>query len=173
MMMLIKAIELAAEAHRYQKRKDVGKTAYINHPIEVMGILRSAYIVDEEILAAAVLHDVIEDTTYDYYDIRWKINENVADYVFEVSDDKNLPKQKRKDLQIETMSTKSDGAKLIKIADKISNMKSIIATPPVDWDSDRKKAYFDWAKQVVDQGRGMNIILDDMFDSLYSLRNGL
>lgn len=169
--MLISAIEFAAEAHKFQKRKDIGQSAYINHPIEVMTILRKfGKVEDELILAAAVLHDTIEDTAITYAHIHEEFGIVVADYVQEVSDDKTLPKQRRKELQIETMSSKSDGAKLIKIADKISNLRSVAHNPPIDWDIERRRAYFEWSKQVVDQGRGVNATLDSLFDMVYTLR---
>ena len=170
---LIDSMKFAVEAHKNQKRKDKSKTAYIVHPIEVLDILQRVGVVDEDILSAAVLHDVIEDTQYDYYDLWSMFGNTVANYVDEVSDDKTLPKQKRKNLQIETMSAKSDGAKLIKIADKISNMKSILTTTPVSWSVERKEQYFDWAKKVVDQGRGINTKLDEMFDEIDNLRDML
>ncbi len=173
-MKLQKAIEFAIDAHKEQKRLDANQTDYIVHPMQVMEILRDQVgIVDEDILAAAVLHDVIEDTKYSYDDLISVFGKTIADYVDEVTDDKNLPKQKRKDIQIETMSAKSDGAKMIKIADKISNLISIFFTPPVEWNRERKLKYFDWAKEVVDAGRGVNEKLEKMFDDVYKLKDEL
>lgn len=170
MKLLIQSIGLAAKAHVNQHREDVGKTPYINHPIEVMTILNVCGISDASILSAAILHDVIEDTSYTYEDLKILITESVANYVLEVTDDKSLPKMRRKELQIETMSSKSDGAKLIKIADKIANMRSIIKTPPVGWSSERKLEYFEWAKKVVEPALGINLALDQLFVLMYNLK---
>ena len=95
--------------------------------------------------------------------------DDVAKVVAEVTDDKRLPKHERKLLQIQTAGRKSLRARLIKIADKTSNLRSIIDSPPDDWDSARKRQYFEWAAEVVEECRGSNPWLEARFDEVYRL----
>lgn len=166
----MKALKFATEAHKDQRRKDVEYTPYINHPIEVARILTEVNVINEDIIAAAFLHDVIEDTEYTYNGIVEVFGKPIADIVLECTDDKSLPKEDRKRLQIEHALLISNEAKLIKIADKIANMEDIIHNPPAEWDVNRKLKYFEWAKQVVDNARGINKDLDDWFDTVYELK---
>jgi (p)ppGpp synthase/HD superfamily hydrolase len=92
---------------------------------------------------------------------------DVAALVKEVTDDKSLPKAERKRLQVEAAPTKSDRAKMLKIADKTSNLKAILASPPPDWSAQRKQDYFVWAAQVVAGCRGVNAALEIGFDAAY------
>ena len=85
----------------------------------------------------------------------------------EVTDDKSLPKEERKIKQIEHSAHISDEAKHIKLADKISNLRDIISSPPKDWSQERKNDYFEWAGKVIDQVRGSNSKLESIFDSLH------
>jgi guanosine-3',5'-bis(diphosphate) 3'-pyrophosphohydrolase len=86
------------------------------------------------------------------------------------TDDKRLPKQRRKELQAEHAAHISRSAKLVKLADKICNLSDILASPPKDWSLNRKREYFDWAKRVIDQVRGTNAALERRFDRLYRRR---
>lgn len=88
--------------------------------------------------------------------------------MLEVSDDKSLPAARRKELQIENASHKSHQAKLVKLADKISNLRDILASPPADWSDKRKREYFNWAKRVIDQIRGTNAKLESVFDQVFN-----
>ncbi len=161
-------LEFATEAHKFQFRKD-GVTPYINHPIKVCSLVSLVGgITNETILCAALGHDLIEDTSTTYEEIVVLFGKQVADNIMECSDDKNLPKAVRKRLQVEKVRYKSYNAKIVKLADKIANLNDIIVNPPGDWSVERKKAYFDWAKEVVDAGlRGVNPGLEEMFDDLY------
>jgi guanosine-3',5'-bis(diphosphate) 3'-pyrophosphohydrolase len=143
-----KALKLSRESHRFQLRKD-GKTPFINHPLELYEILLDNEILDEEILSAALLHDVIEDTEYTKEDMEFIIGEEITRIVLECSDDKSLSKVKRKLLQIEHSLEISEKAVLVKLVDKISNLKSIIEFPPIGWDNDRIIGYVVWSKKVV------------------------
>ncbi len=161
---LIDAYEFAAVMHRDQTRKDARRTPYINHPIEVAGILNKvAGIEDVEILSAAVLHDVIEDTGATHGELCERFGVRVADLVAECSDDKALPKAERKRLQIENAPHKSSAAKLIKLADKITNVRDILCC---EWPADRKREYLDWAQKVVQGLRGQCPSLDALFDDV-------
>jgi guanosine-3',5'-bis(diphosphate) 3'-pyrophosphohydrolase len=171
---LIDAITFAAERHKNQRRKGAGKVPYINHPLKVTKILSECGEEDIDLLIAAVLHDVIEDTTSSEEDIKGlsnvilsKFGETVLLTVLEVSDNKSLPVEERKRLQVVHTPNLSVRAKKLKIADKISNIQDIGMDPPENWTTKRKLSYLDWAKQVVEGARGLNIKLDKYFDQVY------
>ena len=162
---LLKAIRFSAGKHRNQRRRDSVKSPYINHPIEVVQVLWNVGEVrDVDILIAAILHDTIEDTNTSPEEIRDNFGEKVLSLVLEVTDDKSLPKAERKRLQIETASQKSHGAKLIKLADKCSNIRDLLALPPENWSLERRQEYLLWSEQVVAGLRGTNPALEEYYD---------
>ena len=168
---VISAISFAADKHRNQRRKDIEASPYINHPIALANILANeAGIEDEEVLAAAILHDTIEDTETTSQELADLFGDYVTAIVLEVTDDKSLPKAERKRLQIEHAPTISRRAKLVKIADKIANLRDIAASPPADWSLQRQQEYFDWAKAVVAGLRGIHPTLERIFDEVYQYR---
>ena len=124
-------------------------------------------ITDENVLCTALLHDTVEDTETTPEELTQLFGKTISELVMELTDDKTLPKAERKRLQIEHAAHASHQAKLVKLADKISNLRDIAATPPADWDMNRKQEYFNWAKKVVDQIRGTNVDLEGIFDSIY------
>lgn len=155
MSTLIGAIAFAADKHRNQRRKDDEASPYINHPIALANVLANEAGVDDvRVLMAAVLHDTIEDTETTEQDLLRLFGKDVADIVMEVTDDKTLPKAERKRLQVEHAAHISRRAKLVKLADKICNLRDIVQNPPADLPIERKEEYFDWAKAVVDGLRG-------------------
>ena len=107
-----------------------------------------------------LLHDTIEDTKTTGTELRRLFGTKVAGIVAEVTDYKRLPKERRKELQIEHAGSLSQNAKQVKLADKICNLRDILASPPKDWSIERKRQYFDWAKKVIDQVRGTNLITE-------------
>ncbi|HLU47192.1 MAG TPA: HD domain-containing protein, partial [Planctomycetota bacterium] len=138
LVLLLRAIDIAAKAHRKQRRKDDKETPYINHPIEVARILADEGGVDDpEIITAALLHDTVEDTATSLDEIRGAFGDRVARIVGEVTDDKSLPKVERKRLQIIHASEISRGARLVKLADKISNLRGLRSSVPKGWDAAR------------------------------------
>jgi guanosine-3',5'-bis(diphosphate) 3'-pyrophosphohydrolase len=144
------AADFAARRHAGQKRKGKAQEPYVNHLAEVAHLLAStAGKPDPVLLAAAWLHDTVEDTETQREEIEALFGEDVASTVIEVTDDKTLPKARRKELQVEKTPHKSDRAKLIKLADKTSNLRSLAASPPEWWDRDRVLAYVEWAEKVV------------------------
>ena len=168
---ILKAAQFAARKHRDQRRKDAVAAPYINHPLALANILREEGRVEAvAVIIAALLHDTIEDTETDYDELRGQFGVEVAEMVAEVTDTKWLKKTSRKRLQISKAARASHGAKLVKLADKIANLRDIIASPPSDWTLERKREYFDWAKRVVDQVRGANGRLERRFDQLYKQR---
>lgn len=162
---VLRAAAFAAEKHRLQKRKDAESSPYINHPIQLAHILVEAHIEDPVVLAAALLHDTIEDTNTTLDEIEIVFGQEIAQIVQECSDDKALNKLERKQAQIDHAAKVSHKAKLVKLADKIANVGDIHRTPPAGWSQERKREYFDWARKVVDQMRGTNAILEARFDA--------
>lgn len=164
---LLQATSFSAKKHRYQKRKGNDAEPYINHPLEVANLIASVgKIEDHEILMAAILHDTVEDTETTIEELTELFGEKVCKMVLEVTDDKSLPKQRRKELQIEHAPHLSFGAKHVKLADKISNVTDVLKNPPHDWSEQRKEEYIAWAGKVVDGLRGTNKHLEDYFDNL-------
>ena len=160
---ILQAAQYASEKHAGHKRK--GGEPYINHLIEVAHLVSTALSEpDANVVAAAFLHDTIEDAGVTAAELTERFGQNVTDLVLEVTDDKSLPKEERKRLQIEHAPKLSVRAQVIKLADKISNLRSIISSPPPDWDYERKKQYFEWGKQVVDGLTAPNPILKEEFD---------
>lgn len=169
--LLVDAVAFAAEKHRLQRRKDADSSPYINHPIALAHVLCvEAGVSDPRTLASAILHDTIEDTKTTHQELVARFGKPVADAVREVTDDKDLPKAERKRLQIEHALHLSKRARLIKLADKICNLRDVTARPPHDWPLVRRQEYFDWAKAVIDKIRGTHRVLEAMFDAAHSNR---
>ncbi len=163
---LLRALLFASIKHRDQRRKDVEASPYINHPIAVATVLAvEGNVTDEDILVAAVLHDTVEDTETTFVELEETFGAAVTELVRELTDDKSLPKEVRKQLQIDHAPGRSVGAKQMKIADKISNLRDITASPPADWPLERRRDYLDWAERVVAGCRGINPLLDEVFDA--------
>jgi guanosine-3',5'-bis(diphosphate) 3'-pyrophosphohydrolase len=164
---IIEAVHFAAQKHTGQQRKGAKGEPYINHPVHVAQIIHTiGGVSDFEVLAASILHDTLEDTNTSERELEEKFGKPILDLVKEVTDDKSLPKQKRKQLQIEHAPHLSVGATLIKIADKISNITDITTSPPKDWDTNRKQDYLNWGQAVVDNCKEVNRPLLDHFYSI-------
>jgi guanosine-3',5'-bis(diphosphate) 3'-pyrophosphohydrolase len=163
----IEAASFAAKRHRNQKRKGADGEPYINHPLEAANLLANVgKVEDYDVLIAALLHDTIEDTETTKEEITELFGEKVCALVLEVTDDRTLPKPARKQMQIEHAPHLSTGAKLVKLADKISNITDIINNPPHDWSLERKREYIEWGEKVVKGLRGANAELEKRFDEL-------
>ena len=149
--LILKAAHFSAQKHSTQRRKDENKSPYINHPISVaLAIAQIGGVDDPEILAAALLHDTLEDTETTLEELEAEFGKKVCEYVLDVTDDKTLPKDERKRRQIEHAKKISKGAALIKLGDKISNVTDVTNNPPADWDINRRKQYLDWAEKVIE-----------------------
>ncbi len=165
---VVKALAFAAEKHRHQRRKDREASPYINHPIDLASILTNeASVVDPLVLCAAILHDTVEDTETTLDEITACFGAEVSALVAEVTDDKSKPKDERKRLQVEHAPHASFRAQQVKLADKISNLRDMAHSPPATWDLERRRAYFDWCKRVVDGVRGRHAALEALFDAAY------
>ena len=166
---ILKALEFAARKHRDQRRKGAEGSPYINHPIALAYVLcNEGKITDPLVIAAAILHDTLEDTDTEVAELVREFGAEIAHIVLEVSDDKRLPKAERKRLQIERTPHLSPKAKLVKLADKICNLRDMHTTPPVGWSVERQREYFDWARGVVAGMRGIHKALEDIFDAAYA-----
>jgi guanosine-3',5'-bis(diphosphate) 3'-pyrophosphohydrolase len=167
---ILDALTFAIIKHRNQKRKGTD-TPYIVHPIDVMKILVSAGVDDVDILRAALLHDTVEDTDTTQLEILHKFGSKVSSIVAEVTDNKSLSKHERKILQIQHAKISSKEARLVKLADKISNLTDLTTHVPPGWSKKRVKGYFIWSCVVYRAGlQGYNRILDgricELFDNM-------
>ena len=171
--LIVKALTFAAHKHRDQRRKGADASPYINHPIALADVLcNEAGVTDQVAICAALLHDTVEDTETTPGELEQEFGAEICGVVMEVTDDKRLSKVERKRQQIEKAGQLSQRAKLVKLADKISNLRDILSHPPADWPLARQQSYFDWAKAVIDRLRGTNQTLEAVFDGLYSRRPG-
>lgn len=169
--LFFKALSFAAYKHRHQLRKGSKPFPYINHPIAVADLLvRTGNVHDAETIAAALLHDTVEDTETTLEELEAEFGPVISRLVAELSDDKRLPKQERKQRQVEHAPTLSPRARLVKLADKTCNLRDVHQDPPEGWALERKQEYFDWAKSVVDQIRGINAELENAFDEAFAKR---
>jgi GTP diphosphokinase / guanosine-3',5'-bis(diphosphate) 3'-diphosphatase len=169
--LLLKALAFAAHKHRDQRRKDAEASPYINHPIALADVLvNEGGVSDVEVLCAALLHDTVEDTATTHQELADAFGSRIARIVAEVTDDKALAKAERKRLQVEHAAALSREAKLVKLADKICNLRDVAQRPPASWDLARRSEYFDWAKRVVDGLRGVHPRLEAAFDAAYAMR---
>ena len=165
--LVLEAIRFAAEKHSDQRRKDSNSSPYINHPIQVAEMLWTiGEVRDDTLLVASILHDTVEDTSTSPEEIRTRFGQAVIELVLEVTDDKSLPKEVRKQRQIETAPHKSHNAKLLKLADKICNVRDLIDSPPRSWSLERKQEYLLWTERVVAGLRGTSPQLEIHYDEL-------
>jgi GTP diphosphokinase / guanosine-3',5'-bis(diphosphate) 3'-diphosphatase len=166
-LQVLKAADAAARWHVHQRRKGPAEEPYINHLVEVAKLVADATDgEDPNLVIAALLHDAIEDCEVPRELIAETFGEDVASLVEEVTDDKSLPKPVRKDEQVKTAPTKSPRAKILKLADKISNLRAIAASAPSDWSVKRRLEYVRWAREVAKGLRGANQKLEEQFDNV-------
>ncbi|CAF0714270.1 unnamed protein product [Adineta steineri] len=166
------ALQFAAHKHRFQKRKDSDGTPYINHPIGVAHILSNeAGIKDIDLLIVALLHDTVEDTETTHEELQQEFGTRIADLVAELTDDKNLPKAERKRLQILNAKQLSSDAIIVRLADKIYNLRDLNRETPIGWSEQRVKEYFEWSVQIARQLAGHNAQMDEILKGLFRQRN--
>ena len=162
---VLAAAVAAADWHAQQRRKGAAGEPYINHLLEVASLVsRATGGSDANLAIAALLHDAIEDQGVSWVTIAEQFGEDVADLVQEVSDDKSLPRDIRNRLQVEQARGKSARAKILKLADKISNVSAIGRDPPRDWTRERQLHYVQWGRDVVAGLRGASRELEAEFD---------
>lgn len=121
------AIYYATKAHKGQKRK-TEDVDMIYHPFTVGMILQmNGY--NENIVAAGILHDVVEDTNHTFDDIEKEFGKEVRNYVYDASEpDKSLEWEDRKKHTIEQIKNADIGSKVIVACDKISNLEDMYET---------------------------------------------
>jgi guanosine-3',5'-bis(diphosphate) 3'-pyrophosphohydrolase len=166
---ILGAARFAAERHAGQKRKGLAGEPYINHLIEVAVLIAaSSEELDANLVMAGLLHDTIEDVGVTAKELEQRFGSDVAGLVVEATDDKSLPKETRKALQVKNAPHKSPRAQTLKLADKISNLRAMLASPPADWGPQRKCEYCEWARQVVSGFTRPNSFLKAEFDKTYA-----
>lgn len=153
---LLEAIRFGINKHKNQTRKNKTKEPYIVHPIEACQMLMESNVQDEDVLIAAVLHDVLEDTETTFDEIKTKFGVRVATIVLQCTDDKTISKVERKKAQIEHVRAACVGAKLVKLADKLSNLQGLISDPPTAWSEDEIKGYTLWCMTVCEAAGSIN-----------------
>lgn len=169
--LLVEAINYSTDKHKEQKRKNPKQTPYICHPVRVARLLSNdAGITDVNVIIAALLHDTVEDTDATLDEIELLFGSQIAKIVDEVTDDKSLPKQARKQNQIDHAPHASLGAKLVKLADKLDNLSDLLTATPVGWGPDRVAEYFEWAEKVIHGLRGTNQVLESRLDEVLAAR---
>jgi (p)ppGpp synthase/HD superfamily hydrolase len=174
LVLVSRAADFAARRHVGTRRKGADRQPYVNHLAEVAELLAVATAgADAALVAAGWLHDTIEDTATDRDELASLFGDDVALLVTEVTDDKTLPKAERKRLQILHAPKISPRARMIKIADKTSNLRSLITSPPDDWERERIIDYLDWADQVVAGCRGVSTYLEQCYDETASSGRGV
>lgn len=165
MVRFTRALAFAAEAHANQRRKGAAQEPYLNHLIEVVDLVAEATGGgDTDLLIAALMHDVIEDTPVTAETLTAAFGARVTGIVLEASDDMSLPKDERRRRRIADMPHKTADARMVKTADVISNLRAIACSPPAGWGDDRRLGYLDGCRQLIDAGRGANAALEARFD---------
>jgi guanosine-3',5'-bis(diphosphate) 3'-pyrophosphohydrolase len=166
---IMRAAHFAAAKHGAQRRKGAAAEPYVNHLLEVAELVSGALTApDPNLVMAALLHDTVEDVGVTEAELVESFGPDVASLVLEVTDDKSLSKQERKRLQIVNAPKKSVRAQMIKLADKISNLRALLSSPPADWSAERRREYFEWARKVVDGLSAPHAGLKAEFDRLYA-----
>lgn len=161
-----RALDFAAHRHCDQRRKGTRGEPYVNHLAEVARLVAEASGGRElDAILAALLHDTLEDTDTSPADLTAAFGPRIAAIVGEVTDDKTQTKAERKRRQIAHAPHASPPAKLVKLADKISNLRSLRTSPPAGWDRRRIDEYIDWSCAVVAGLRGCNPYLERLFDA--------
>jgi (p)ppGpp synthase/HD superfamily hydrolase len=167
---VMQAADAAAKWHVHQRRKGAAEEPYINHLLEVAALVAEASKgKDPDLVIVALLHDAIEDHEVPRSVIAKRFGEKVAALVEEVTDDKSLEKQDRKRMQVEAAPKKSRGAKMIKLADKTSNLSAIATSPPPGWSIKRRLEYVKWAREVEAGLKGVSPFLERRFEDAAKL----
>ena len=172
---LLDALAFSADKHRLQRRKGAAASPYINHPIEVARVLaHEGGVRDIDVLVVAVLHDTIEDTATTAGEIEARFGADIAGLVLEVTDDKALSSTERKRLQVERAGSLSPRARLVRLADKLCNVRDLLHDTPHGWSVERRRDYLDWTERVIGGCRGCNPGLERAYDqALHEARSGL
>ena len=165
--LVMRAAQFAADRHKAQRRKGAAREPYVNHVLEVATLLADASEgKDPDLVIAGLLHDLVEDQGVSVDEVATKFGMGVAALVLEVTDDKSLPSAERRQLQVVNAPHKSPRARMLRIADVVSNLRALRQGPPADWPAERQRDYLQWARQLVAGCRGVNTRLDSAFDEV-------
>jgi len=146
-----RAARFARVRHAGQCRKGAAKEPYTMQLEEVSSLV-AKWDKSEEAIAAAWLHDVVEDchpTNLTF--IAELFGNRITGFVSKLTDDKSLPKQRRKELQLENACKKSPEAALVKLTDKSPNVGTLAKSPPANWSLERRLNYIEWAIAVINE----------------------
>lgn len=164
MAQIVRAAYFAGEKHKDQRRSDKEETPYINHPLELASILvDEGYVKDVDVICAALLHDTIEDTDTTYEELESIFGSVVTNIVREVSNDMTLSSTERRIREAAKIPVLSNPAKLVKLADKIANIRDISTMPPVGWTLEKKEAYFDFSLSIAERAKDASQVLYEVF----------
>jgi guanosine-3',5'-bis(diphosphate) 3'-pyrophosphohydrolase len=161
------AIDFAAYRHRFDKTKN--DEPYINHVISVCRLIAvTGEESDNEVLQAAALHDTVEKTATKASELNFQFGENVFHLVMEVTDHSSENDSEKFQQQLQRVGSLSKKARLIKLADKIANVKSLLSYPPEGWDIEKRSLYINWADRIISALRGTNDKLEAHYDEVIS-----
>lgn len=172
LLQLLRTVVFSAGKHRHQRRKDPNRTPYVNHPLAVARILAEVGIRDLATLQVALLHDTLEDTATTSAELGVAFGSEVADLVESLTDDDSLRPTTRKLWQLREAPSLRYKAKLVRIADKLHNVRDIIHHGIPGWTKERAAAYVAWACEMVTALRGTHANLERRFFSEVSLPSG-
>ncbi len=163
--LFFKALQFAAYRHRFSKTKN--EEPYINHLINVCSLLvETGGISDSEILITGILHDILEKTNTKASELTVLFGEKITALILELSDLGSETEKEKWENQLKKIDKLNSGAKVIKLADKIENVRYILSYPPKGWDMERRIIYLDWSEKIINALRGTNIKLELYFDNL-------
>lgn len=170
-----RAAAFSADAHRNQRRKNAEGTPYINHPLRVGAYVARAVTEQGDlsdidratIIAAAYLHDTVEDTSVLPMDLQREFGSRITAVVAEVTDNKSLSKLERKQLQVVNAPKKSREAKFVKLADKLDNLTDLLSELPKGWTPEIRRGYFVWAYHTIAGMRGTSELLESELDVVF------
>ena len=161
----LKSLEFAAYRHRFDKTKN--DEPYINHIIDVCRLISEVgEETDDEVLIAAALHDTVEKTATKASDINFQFGDNVFQLVMEVTDHSSGNDADKFSQQLQRVGSLSKKARIIKLADKISNVKSLLSFPPAGWDLEKRSLYINWADRIINALQGTNEKLEAYYQEL-------
>ena len=164
-----KAETFAREAHKDHVRNDEAKTPYVHHLEEVAGLVEKSGGTDNEI-AAAWLHDTVEDTKTTGEDIKNNFGEEIAEIVYGLTDLPEflvLPLKDRKLKQAERVKSESTSVRRVKLADQTSNVKIVGERHLDGFTHNDKINYIEGAWAIAQMCKGISSFLDDEFQRRY------
>jgi (p)ppGpp synthase/HD superfamily hydrolase len=155
----------------FQERESGDTRSQATHLQEVADLVWASGGTDEEV-AAAWLHDSVEDTALTLEEIKLHCGEAVAELVHGLTDEEGMaamPLFERKQKQVERVKMKSDSVRKIKIADQTSNVRAVALDRPLEITPEECAVYIEGAKNIAEVCRGVSPTLDNLFASAYAL----